>query len=53
MTPFAAKLVSNEPCFYHYIFFATETKVSPKNVLSVLIRWSTLRFLVTGDVNTS
>ncbi len=45
MTPFAAKLVSNKPC---YIFFATRSKVSQKNVLSelsVLIGRSILHFL--------
>ncbi len=57
MTPFAAKLASNKPCFHHDIFFATGTKVLRKNEnsltlsqLSVLIGRSTLRFLVTGDV---
>ncbi len=60
MTPFTAKLVSNKPCFNHDIFFATKMRVSRKNeksvtlsVLSVLIRWSTMRFLATGDVGTS
>ncbi len=60
MTPFAAKLVSSKPCFYHEIFFATGTRVSKKNeksvtlsVLSVLIGRSTLCFLATGDVGTS
>ncbi len=59
MMPLADKLV-NKPCFYHEIFFATRTRVSQKNeksvtlsVLSVLIGWSTLRFLATGDVSTS
>ncbi len=54
MTPFAAKLVSSKPCFYHHIFFITGTRISRKNeksmtlsVLSVLICWSTLRFFVT------
>ncbi len=28
MTPFALQLVSNKPCFYHDIFFATRTRVS-------------------------
>ncbi len=27
MTPFAAKLISIKTCFYHDIFFATETTV--------------------------
>ncbi len=54
MTPFAAKLISNKSCFCHDIFFATGTRVPQKNeksvaffVLSVLIGWSKLRFLVT------
>ncbi len=60
MTPFAAKLVSDKPCFCHDIFFATGTRVLGKNeksvtlsVLSVLIRWSMLHFLATGNVGTS
>ncbi len=46
MTPFAAKLVSNRPCFYHDSIFATGTRVSWKNgtsvTLSVLIGRSAL-----------
>ncbi len=60
MTPFASKLVSNKPCFYQDIFFATGTRVSWKNeksvmlsVHSVQICRSMLRFLATGDVGTS
>ncbi len=58
MTPFAAKLVSNKPCFYQS-FLATGKRVSQKNeklvtlsVFSVLIRRSTPRFLATGDAGT-
>ncbi len=47
------KLVSNKPYFYHDIFFATEMRVSCKNVLSVLIGWSMLHLLATGDVSMS
>ncbi len=60
ITPFAAKLVSNKPCFYQDIFFATRTRVSRKNekpvtlsVLSVLNRRSTLCVFATGNVGTS
>ncbi len=60
MTTFTAKLIFSKSCFYHDIFFATRTKVLWKNeksamlsVLAVLIGWSTLHFLVTGDVGSS
>ncbi len=60
MTPFAAKLVCSKPCFYHDTFFAAGTRVAQTkgksvmlSVLSVLIRWSALRFLATGDFGTS
>ncbi len=60
MTPFTANLVSNKPCFYSDIFFAIRTRVLQKNeksvtlsVHSVLIHWSTLHLLATGDVDTS
>ncbi len=56
MTSFAAKLVSNQPCFYSDIFFASRMRVSWKNVLfalSVLIGWSLLHLLATGDVSVS
>ncbi len=58
MTPLAAELVSNKPCFYSHIFFATGTRVSQKSeksvtasVLSILIGWSMLHFLATDDVS--
>ncbi len=60
MTPFAAKLVSSELCFYRDIFFATRTRVSWKieksvtlSELSGLIGRSMLHFLATGDVSSS
>ncbi len=60
MKPFTDKLVSNKPCFSHYIFFATVSRVLQENkksvtftVLSVLIGWSTRHVLATGDVSTS
>ncbi len=57
MTPYAAKLVSNKPCLYHDIFFATWTRFLWKSqcfsVLSVLICRSPLCFLARGDLGTS
>ncbi len=53
---FAAKLVSNKPCFYQDIFFAIRTRVEKSvtlSVLSVLIGRSMLRFLATGDIGMS
>ncbi len=37
MTPFAAKLASNKPCFYHDIFFATWMRVSHRDEKSVTL----------------
>ncbi len=59
MTPFAAKLVSNKPCFYHAISLppGPACRRTMKNqwlsLLSVLIGRSTLCILATGDVGTS
>ncbi len=60
MTPFAAELVSDKPCFYHDIFFAIGTRVLQKNgksltlsVLSVLIHRYMLRLSATGEVGMS
>ncbi len=60
MTPFTAKSVCNKPYLYHDIFFATGTRVLQRNeksvmlsVFSVLICWSTLRLLATGDIGMS
>ncbi len=60
MTPLVAELVSNKPCFYHDIFFATGTRVLWENeksemfsVLSVLICRPTLHLLATGDIGMS
>ncbi len=53
MTPFAAKLVSNKCCFYHDIFFATNTRVLWKDEKPVSLSILILRLLVTGDIGTS
>ncbi len=40
MTPFTAKLVSNKPCFYRDIFFATRMRVSQESEKSVTSLYS-------------